>query len=504
MSIRSPLAERLLGQEEPSLLWTPDAASLAAADEALELADAYPGRGPLDPHQRLAVRAILGMNADGTWAAPTAAFFGPRQSTGKTGVLQIVEQYKVTQLHDRISHTAHEVPTAKDSHLRMVEWLESYDDLRRLVKRVTYANGDQAVEFKAGGVIQYKTRTKGGQRGLDYIGTLIVDEAQEAKPEQLAATSPTLAIHPNPQVIFAGSGGFATSDLAWGMRLEALAGSNPRLAYVEHTAQRVWLENGQPKAVDPDPEDRAMWALANPSLGRRWRQGEQFLADQWSRLKVDPLKFAQEHLCVWELPASADGPPAKLDPAHWQASGTSSPPHVEPGELAMAFAVHDGYTSIAIAAGTLAKAYVEVIDHRPGTGWVPARLVELQQRWRPTVIGLDGGNGPAQAVLSEVLEAFAEHDIPADTVKPMTSGVYLAACEAMSQAVADGKVSRPVVEDDVLTAAASVAGARTLGTDRWLWDLRSSKAPLSPLVAATVARGLLTEQGAQVAEFFVY
>lgn len=496
-------APPLVGNPEPSLLCRPrDVASLDAAAVALELAEAYPARGELDPHQVTFVENTLAVRADGKWAASTSGIFGPRQSVGKTEGVQVVEQYKLTQLADRIFHTAHEVPTAKESHLRLVEWFTSYDDLRKLVRRVTYGNGDQAIELRNGGIIQYKTRTTSGGRGLDGVGTTVYDEAQNAKPEHLAASAPTMAMHPNPQAIFAGSGGFATSEIAWGIRIGALLGNDPRLAYLEHTAQRVWVDgDGKVHVEDPDPGDRAAWALANPTLGRpRWPQGEEFLTAQFTRLRSDLVRFAQEHLCVWvPLPGDAEAVDAKLPADAWEASRSDRRPTMAEGEVVFAYDVHDGWATIDAATGTLSQCWVEVTgdpvtgvpDHRSGVHWLPARLVELAQRWKPRAIGLDGGNGPSLGVLAEVREAFAVAGLDPEILQPLTTGAYKSACESFFTGVRDGKVHRPRLEPDQLHTAGVFAAERTI-SDQWLWH-RSCKVPISPLVAATVARSLLSE-----------
>lgn len=483
----SQLAVRI-GSQRPTTQLLPLDRRGSAGAEAVDLA-ALAGL-VLDDWQAWFLEHALSEQRDGKWSAFEVAAIVGRQN-GKGSILEARQLAGLYLLGERLQvHTAHEFKTCFEHFLRVTQLIESTPELDARVARIRRGAGEQAVELKGGQRLRFLARSGVSGKGLSG-DAIYLDEAFALTPAMMGALLPTLSSRPNPQVWYTSSAALGTSAVLHGVRKRGHDQVPGRLFFAE------W---GCEPGVDV--EDRDNWYRSNPALGIRIT--EEFIAAELDAMRAMPEEFARERLGVPEFPPSTDGPPAKLDPAHWQASGTSSPPHVEPGELAMAFAVHDGYTSIAIATGTLAKAYVEVIDHRPGTGWVPARLVELQQRWLPTVIGLDGGNGPAQAVLSEVLEAFAEHDIPADTVKPMTSGVYLAACEAMAQAVADGKVSRPVVEDDVLTAAASVAGARTLGTDRWLWDLRSSKVPLSPLVAATVARGLLTEQGAQVPEFFVY
>lgn len=481
----------------PAILLLPrDVVSLVAAEEALELADAYPARGLLDEAQRVTIRAAMGTRADGTWAASTVGRFESRQN-GKGDEIQCREGYGLTQLAERVLHSAHEVPTAVEAHGRLVEWFESYDDLRRLVHRVVYANGDQSIELRNGGIVQYKTRTLGGGRGLAEVGLVVVDEAQHAKPGHLAASTPTMAVHPNSQAWIAGSAGFEWSEVAWGLRRNAVsAAPNPRMTYVEHGAQRVWLdEEGRVQLVNPDPFDRAAWARANPAYPLRI--SDEFLVSQL--LRLGPELYSQEHLCVWDPPIETISTPPKLSLDKWRAATVPAAraPHLNPGEVVLGFDVVDGWSSIGIAAGTLAKSYVECIEHHSGLSWLPARLIDLVKRWQPPAVALDGGNGASLAALAEVREAFELEGLDADLLQPLTSAAYRAACGGFATAVEDLKVTRPRFADgqpDQLRVAGEKAVERTIG-EAWVWDRRRTTVPLSPLVAVTCARSLLTVVG---------
>jgi hypothetical protein len=151
--MRSQLAVRL-GVQEPQILHLPpDVVSLAAAEEAIELADAYGvcDGFPLAESQKITLRGGLGERADGSWAASTVGDFGPRQGTGKNDKIAARELAGLILFGERlIIHTAHEFPTANESFLRMVAVFENWDDLRRRVARIRYANGEQGIEFCRG------------------------------------------------------------------------------------------------------------------------------------------------------------------------------------------------------------------------------------------------------------------------------------------------------------------------------------------------------------------
>ena len=257
----------------------------------------------------MAVELMMAEDEVGRWAARTTGRAESRQN-GKGDEVEVVEAWGLVQRGEWIVHTAHEIPTAKAAHRRLVGLLEGHPDLRRLIRQVRYANGDQSIEMTSGAIIVYRTRTAGGGRGLDDISRIVVDEAQHALPEQLASAMPILAANPNPQVNFTGSAGIANrSDLWWDMRIRALtaiAGDEVgEFAWLEHSAETVSLNQDRKLIVEPvDVEDRSLWFKANPTLGERIE--EPFLAEELQTL--GPALFAREHLCVWDpYPGAEEG-----------------------------------------------------------------------------------------------------------------------------------------------------------------------------------------------------
>ena len=175
----------------PSLLvLPPDAASLDEAHAAIELWEHYTGK-TLDPTQRLAVEVMMAQTSDGgPWAAKTTGREMPRQN-GKGDEVEVPELWGLVHRGEAILHTIHDaVLLATQTQERMVAILEGHADLRRLVKRKWTGTGQQMIEMRNGGIIWYRTRTGSGGRGVDYISRLVIDEAQHAVDEQLAAVSP--------------------------------------------------------------------------------------------------------------------------------------------------------------------------------------------------------------------------------------------------------------------------------------------------------------------------
>jgi hypothetical protein len=88
-----------------------------------------------------------------------------------------------------------------------------------------------------------------------------------------------------------------------------------------------------------------------------------------------------------------------------------------------------------------------------------------------------------------VLAAFDAAGIPADLLVQLNTQAYKQACGGFFTDVIEGRLRRPPNQGP-LDVAAGDAAERPLG-DAWAWDLRSATVPISPLVAVTVARGLL-------------
>lgn len=201
---------------------------------------------------------------------------------------------------------------------------------------------------------------------------------------------------------------------------------------------------------------------------------------------------------------------AKLPAVEWAETVTETHVEVSPGACVIAYdcTKDGGWTSVAIAGGTLSEPYVEVIKHDEGAGWLPEYLVEKVKRWKPTVVGCNG-SGPAGDQVLAVLAAFAENGIDVDLFKQMTQVEFKQACGGFYSDVKTGKLKRPAgqgplevaaanaeADEDAVQGAAALqasvedAAEKTVGKS-WEWDRLHATVPISPLVAVTVARALL-------------
>lgn len=448
----------------------PAAANLDEAHAAIEQWEHY-SRKQLDDTQKLAVEHMMAIRHDGTWAARTTGRAVSRQN-GKGDEIEVVEQWDLTQRGAPIVHTAHEIPTAKSAHQRLVAFLEGHRDLRRLVRQVRYANGDQSIETTNGGIVVYRTRTAGGGRGLDDIARLVVDEAQHAQPEQLASSTPILAVNPNPQTNFMGSAGIeGRSAQWWTLRKRALAADGGDFAWLEHSAEQLSLVAGQVVSVRPDPSDVEAWVAANPAFPVRIPPG--FLAEQLKTL--GPELFAREHLCVWD-PADGDVP-SVFGAGKWEACNTGDHPGgLRLGALAVAASYELRSGSIGAAAVDRAgDVYLKPLQHGPGIQWLVSRAKQLQDMHGVDVVVDD--HGPAKMLIPALEDAGVQ-------LRIMGTDDVLDACAGLFDLVQDGLVHHGGYDE--LDRAVRAAVQRKVG-DRWAWGRRQSELDISALEAVTNA-----------------
>jgi hypothetical protein len=156
---------------------------------------------------------------------------------------------------------------------------------------------------------------------------------------------------------------------------------------------------------DDDDADPAVWARVHPAVAAG-RVALDTLAARWAE-DTSPAKrvFRREYLNIWPT----DLADAVLPAAAWQAclDPDAAPTHP------LVLCVETGFDvdAAAIVAADPTGA-LEVVDHRPGRGWVVARVAELVARHQPAAVIVDP-KGPA-GTLIDPLETAGVPVTPAD------------------------------------------------------------------------------------------
>lgn len=471
---------------------------------------------PLDPWQQLWATDALGLRPDGFWSAFEVVLLVSRQN-GKGGGTEAIELSGLFLFGDQIiMHSAHLFKTSKQSFQRIVDIIDGSDWLSKRVKRVVRARGDEEIELTpkaGGGRLLYFSRSGGAGRGFTGDKT-IFDEAAYLTIEQYQAATPTLATVPNPQIYYTGT---PPDEDVGPMPDDAMM---PSVRTRGHDGgDRIVLHEYSP----PEKYDRSdprLWAACNPALGIRIQ--EWFLAKQLENFTAagKPKKFDTEHLGLW--PDDPTKAWAVLPEADWSDVLDELGQPQDPVVFAIDTTPERSQSAIAVV-GSRADGdlHGELVDHRPGTGWVVARAVDLVKRWRPAALIIDPA-GAASGFIADlqtelcagltpllpeitlmkargVAQAYGMFHL---AVKKHPDAELLAAAEEWAgpakepaEAEEPVKVRKLRVRERqplALTKALAGAATRRIG-DGTTWDRRSTDVDISPLVALTNAlHGFLT------------
>ena len=459
----------LFGAQRPRHLWVPEYDDTAGA-EAIELAESA-GLVP-DDWQRFVITEMLGEREDGKWSAFQVALEVARQN-GKGGVYEIRELAGLFLFGEKLLiHTAHDYKTAEQALNRMEAILQGAPDLWRKVRTVKRSHGQEGIYLKTGQELRYATRTKSSGRGFtcDFLG---MDEAMEISPAMHATMFPTMTARPKAQILYAGSAVDQTTmsngGVFAGLRERGIAGGDPRLAYFGWSAP--FDRPGD--ITDEDARDPANWAAANPAFGIR------ISADyvEMEQRALGSRGFAVERLGVGDWPSTDENAESIISTGTWRALADGQSRIV--GPVSFAFDVTPSRDAAAICAAGLREdglAHVEVVAHRPGTSWVPARLAELQKAHDAAGV-FYGKNSPAAALAVAVETVGVE-------AEGLGGGDEARACGAFLDAVNDARLRHGGTDE--LAAAATGAGKRPVG-DAFAWSRKASSVDISPLVACTLA-----------------
>jgi hypothetical protein len=488
---------------------TPTGVVSSAGPEVIELA-ASAGLH-LDPWECLVLTEALSERINGTWAASEVNLVVSRQN-GKGSILEAVELADLFLLDTEMTiHSAHLFDTSKEAQTRLLTLIEASPDLDRFMSshggKVWQASGQEGIELRRDRKkrrLKFKTRTKGGGRGLTG-DRVIIDEAMYYTPEQDAALRPTLSARPNPQLWMTASAGTKDSLQLGIARNRALEDKPSRQCYMEwsivpHTQFcGSDCDRHDRSALPKDFEDLSLgeqgrifdelvrsYARANPGLGYRLTVE----SIESERLAMSEETFMRERLGVGDWPIVGEASWRVISKRAWDNVADEESQIADGGAVCFAIDVTPERSMACIAvAGRREDGFdhVEIVDHRPGTTWVAQRIAELKKRHRPRAV-IIGGFGAAASLIPDVEAAGIE------VVKASTSE-RSAACGGFHDAVVRPRNAAPDwaptlrhIAQPALTAAVAAAERQAVGREAWAWTRASASADISPLVTATLAR----------------
>lgn len=476
----------------PAFLNRPDSAVGDLGDEVAELAVQLGQE--VGPEERIALGALTPVKSDGMPAGLEAGIVaGRRQIKSWAMEMCLVHDAFVTKVH-RCVWSAHLTETSDDNFAHLTSLIESFDWLRKRVRRVYSGNGDHRVMLTNGGRIEFRARESGRTgRGRD-VNRLTLDEWLFGTPAMLGAQVPMLGAVKDRYIRYGSSPGMLRSESLRALRERGRRGGDPSLSWCEWTSERV--VDGRrvlPSCEDPEcshvagrvagcfMDDPRIRREVNPAYGRRL--SVEFVDQE--RLALPPVEYARERCGVWEDPPESVGGDDLL--ANWPACRSRSAAAAEPVAVGVAVGHEARGASIVVAgAGADGVPVVEVVEYRKagGVAWVKPRVDDLRAKRKVSTVGLIGGNRPDQA-LASVLESD----------RWLTAAEWSAAQKGFASAVADGAVRHPDTGDRSALDVAVEQSVRKLSGDGWRWSLAGTAAAggdASPLLAAAVAAWLCT------------
>jgi hypothetical protein len=456
---------------------------------------------PPEPEQELGLDVIFALGAAGKSAAFEVGIACCRQNM-KTGLYKQAALGWLFVTEQRlIVWSAHEFATSAEAFRDLRDLIDGCAWLSRRVKRMPGGHGDESIELMSGQRTIFKTRTKSGGRGLTG-DKVVLDEAMFLEAGHMGSLLPTLSARPDPQVLYGGSAGHAGARVWRGVRDRGRAGSSRRLAWLE------WCDDLPGACADPGCDHRHPIAgcrldseprrrRANPAMGRtRVFDGEpveiltaEYVQAEREALADTPGEFARERLGWWDEPGGTGVIPEAAWAARAGAAGRPDPPVA----FGIAASWPDGEIAAIGSAGRLdGELLLQVVDRRPGIGWLVGRAKELLEH-RPCAFVIDPG-GPAGPAIPELEAAGVE-------LMKVTGREACHAAGALLAAVAGPAPDARHYGQPELDASVADASKHHIG-DVWRWDRNGSSAPIEAVTLA--AYGHAVKAGAGQAFFAAY
>ena len=372
---------------------------------------------------------------------------------------------------------AHTAQTGFDARKKLIDDeapMLTASPLAKTIKRVTRAAGQEAISFTNGSRIDVLATSLQAGHGRTYHAGLIDEAFADTDDRREQALLPTMATHRDAQLLIVSTAGTEQSTYLRRKvevgRQAVLEDADSGVAYFEWSA-----------GDDDDPDDPRTWWNCHPALG--FTIDEAVIAH--ARRTMSDGEFRRAFLNQWTtndervIPAMA-----------WDA--VNGPNHAGSGTMTFGVDVNEDRSSAAIVAVSSDRV-VEVVEHRPGTGWVAERVGEIDQRQGGSAVWAMDESGPVGSLVPELRRHVA-------TLVTVKGAELTKASASFYDSVADATVK--VRRHPSLDAAVAGAARRVSG-DAWAWSRKAGSTDSSPLLAATVALWVSDQTGNAEADFYV-
>ena len=443
-------------------------------------------------------------DADGEWMFRfrTVLVLVARQQ-GKTMMSEVLALFFLYILNvNLIIGTSTNLAAAEEVWDGVVDIADSNEHLAKEIEDIKKSSGRKTITLTGRRRYGVTAANRKGARGKS--GDLILlDELREHQDfSAWSAVSKTTMARPNAIIWCMSNAGDGASVVLRNLRMKAHSrigdpdginrsiGSKAvemdELEDLDDDALGIFEWSAHP---DAKVNDRAEWALANPSLGYGFVT-ERALA---SACATDPeAEFKTECLCQW-VTASIT-PPFPI--GAWEA-GVDKDSQIAPDSpLWWGVDVSDDRTKASVAVCGLRPDrswHVELAAYRSGVAWLSSWFEERAMKYHGMKVALQVRGAPV-AAFADILGAIDGVEIipcqgadVAGWCGRFWDGV--AACDGSEDHDAAKIIHRP---QPALDLAANIASTRPLGDGAWAWDRHKSLEDISPLVACTMAHGAAT------------
>lgn len=400
----------------------------------------------------------------------------PRQS-GKTALFLSWQLHRC--LSPRWVHPQRSVFTAQTGSDARQKWLDELfplirnSPLKRFVERITQGMGNESIRFTTGSSIRLLSTSRSSGHGKTLHQAVEDEIWHDVDFRREQALRPAMITIPDAQLLPCSTAGTDASvmlnqKIKQG-RAAAVEDTGRDVAYIEFSAPPRW-----------DPFDDEVYYSFHPALcpdppcrcgDGQWRHTITIDALHAERTALDPAEFARAYGNVPNIPDDAREIPAAawaqvLDPV---AAPTGD-------ELRFGLDIPEDRSAGAIT--VCGDAVIELLEYRPGVGWILDRAKELADRWDGVFVLDDGG--PGRYFADDLRDAGVR-------VERFGGPDVAAACGRMYDAIADGLVTFSTRGDfgPMQRAVEGLVG-KPVG-DRRVWSRTLSTCDVSPFYAATLA-----------------
>lgn len=363
--------------------------------------------------------------------------------------------------------------TAQDGVAARQKWVDELfplieqSPIERLVKNKTRSAADTSIQWKTGSIIRVASSSASTGHSKTLHGAVLDEIWEDVDDRREQGLRPAMITIPDAQVLICSTAGTPASTV-YNRKVTAgriAVGEDPGrgVAYFEWSAPDDWDPNDEESyfgfmpALCPDPPCRC-----DPDGS--WRHT---ITMDAVRSERDALEAPEFRRAYGNRPSGSGDLIIPQDVWRRVCDETAVPEG--PRRFGVDVAVDSASAAIAVYAGGV----IELVEHRPGTGWVVDRCNELTARHGGTV-ALDFG-GPAGVLADSI-----------NSCQKMNGREVIQACGALYDAIVDLPPRVKFRSDPAFDDAVEGAVKKHV-SDNWVWSRKASLNDVTPLMAATLA-----------------